>query len=53
MVDVIYQIPDAIGNGLGHGRQVAQRWTTIGLRALNTEAQRFRILNREQERQVK
>lgn len=49
MVDVINQIPDAIG----HGRQVAQRWTTIGLRALNTEAQRFRIISREQDRQVK
>lgn len=48
MVDVLNQLPDVIGNG----RQVVQRITTIGLRAVTAEAQRLRIINREQEKQV-
>lgn len=48
MVDVLNQLPDVIGNG----RQVVQRYTTIGLRAIATETQRLRNINKEQEKQV-
>lgn len=48
MVDVINQIPDAIG----HLPQAAQRLTSIGLRAINNEGQRLRIFNWAQEKLV-
>lgn len=48
MVDVLNQFPNVLENGW----QMVNRYTATGMRAVTTEAQRLRNINREQERQV-